>query len=113
MIATYSRLPSRAEIVAKNLDISTDLRQLLEELTVDQPLDTEILEISYRDHDPNRSQRLAAGFAEGYLQYRTTGATAQIQQSEEKIQRSGRLQSPREHQTEPARLPVDSCGGGA
>ena len=117
-MATEAQLMSSvqvAEIVAKNLEISTDLRQLLEELTVDQPLETEILEISYRDPDPNRAQRLATGFAQGYLQYRTTGATAQIQQSEEKIQREldalqlrlGKIQ------TELARLPVDSLRRGS
>jgi len=117
-MATEAQLMSSvqvAEIVAENLKISTDLRQLLEELTVDQPLETEILEISYRDPDPNRAQRLATGFAQGYLQYRTTGATAQIQQSEEKIQREldalqlrlGKIQ------TELARLPEDSLRRGS
>ena len=117
-MATEAQLMSSvqvAEIVAENLEISTDLRQLLEELTVDQPLETEILEISYRDPDPNRAQRLATGFAQGYLQYRTTGATAQIQQSEDKIQREldalqlrlGKIQ------TELARLPEDSLRRGS
>ena len=117
-MATEAQLMSSvqvAEIVAKNLKISTDPRQLLEELTVDQPSDTEILEISYRDPDPNRAQRLATGFAQGYLQYRTTGATAQIQQSEDKIQREldalqlrlGKIQ------TELARLPEDSLRRGS
>ncbi len=112
-MATEAQLMSSvqvAEIVATNLKIAADPRQLLEELTVDQPADTEILEISYRDPDPNRAQRVVTGFAEGYLQYRRAGAAEQIQNSAEEIQREldalelriGKIQN------ELARLPDDS-----
>ena len=46
--------------------------------SVDQPTDTEILDVTYRDPDPVRARRLAMGFAEGYLQFREAAASKLI-----------------------------------
>jgi capsular exopolysaccharide synthesis family protein len=72
-----------AEIVANNLDVSGPPRQLLNNLTVDQRSDTEILEINYRDPDPSQAQRVAMGFAEAYLQFRKETVTEAILRSAE------------------------------
>jgi capsular exopolysaccharide synthesis family protein len=67
-----------AKVVADNLGIEGDPRDLLADLEVDQPTDTEILDVTYRDPDPIRAQRLANGFAEGYLQFREAAASELI-----------------------------------
>ena len=80
-LATEAELISSvavAGIVADNLGIEGDPRDLLPSLEVDQPTDTEILEVSYRDPDPVRARRLATGFAEGYLQFREAAASKLI-----------------------------------
>jgi polysaccharide biosynthesis transport protein len=72
-LATESELVNSvavAEIVAKNLNIAVPPSDLLNNLSVDQPTDTEILEVAYRDPSPQEAQRMAKGFAEAYLQYR-------------------------------------------
>jgi capsular exopolysaccharide synthesis family protein len=80
-LATEAELISSvavAGIVADNLGIEDDPRDLLGNLEVDQPTDTEILEVSYRDPNPGRARRLAAGFAEAYLQFREAAASKLI-----------------------------------
>src|SRR3990170_2852336 len=80
-LATEAELVSSvvvAQIVAKNPDTQGDPSKLLGDLSVDQPTDTEILDISYRDPDPVRAQRLATGFAQGYLEYRRDVASREI-----------------------------------
>ena len=80
-LATEAELISSvavAEIVAENLGIGDDPRDLLASLDVDQPTDTEILEVSYRDPNPVRARRLATGFADGYLQFREAEASKLI-----------------------------------
>jgi capsular exopolysaccharide synthesis family protein len=80
-LATEAELISSvavAEIVAENLGIGDDPRDLLASLDVDQPTDTEILEVSYRDPNPARARRLATGFADGYLQFREAEASKLI-----------------------------------
>jgi capsular exopolysaccharide synthesis family protein len=80
-LATEAELISSvavASIVADNLGIEGDPRDLLEELSVDQPTDTEILQVSYRDPDPVQARRLATGFAEAYLQFREAAASKLI-----------------------------------
>jgi capsular exopolysaccharide synthesis family protein len=67
-----------AKVVADNLGIKGDPRDLLADLEVDQPTDTEILDLTYRNPDPVRAQRLAMGFAEGYLQFREAAASKLI-----------------------------------
>ena len=67
-----------AEVVADNLGIKGDPKDLIADLEVDQPTDTEILDMTYRDPDPVRAQRLAMGFAEGYLQFREAAASKLI-----------------------------------
>jgi polysaccharide biosynthesis transport protein len=64
--------------VAENLGIGDDPRDLLASLDVDQPTDTEILEVSYRDPNPVRARRLATGFADGYLEFREAEASKLI-----------------------------------
>ena len=80
-LATEAELISSvavARIVSMNLNIEDDPSTLLANLAVDQPTDTEIIEISYSDPDPIRARRLAMGFAEGYLEFREAAASKVI-----------------------------------
>jgi len=80
-LATEAELISSlavAQVVAENLGIEADPRALLEDLSVDQPTDTEILQVSYRDPNPARARRVATGFADGYLQFREAEASKLI-----------------------------------
>jgi capsular exopolysaccharide synthesis family protein len=88
-LATESHLVASvavAQIVATNLNISGPPRELLNALSVDNPTDTEILQVAYRHPDPLQAQRLAMGFAQAYLQYREETATRAILKSAETIQ---------------------------
>jgi capsular exopolysaccharide synthesis family protein len=66
-----------AEIVADNLGLDSS-SELVGDVSVDQPTDTEILGISYRHIDPQEARRRAQAFAEGYLEYRQGAATAEV-----------------------------------
>ena len=98
-----------AQIVAQNLDIQGDPRALLADLSVDQPTDTEILEVNYRDPEPVRAQRLAMGFAEGYLQFREEAASKLVlEEARDLDERISALeQRLRRVQADLARLPDD------
>ena len=88
-LATESELVSSvavAQIVATNLNIPGPPRDLLGDLSVDNPAETEILEIGYSDEIPRQAQRIAMGFAEAYLQFREETATRAILESAEAIQ---------------------------
>jgi capsular exopolysaccharide synthesis family protein len=87
-LATEAELVSSvavAQIVARNLGIGSDPRDLLASLAVDQPTDTEILEVSYRDPVPVQARRLATGFAEGYLEFREAAASKLILERAEEL----------------------------
>ena len=89
-LATEAQLASSvavAEIVAQDLDIAGDPADLLANLEVDQPADTEILELTYRDADPVTAQLMAQGFADGYLEYRSETVSARLEDSAEAVQR--------------------------
>ena len=88
-LATESELVSSvavAQIVATNLNIPGPPRDLLGDLSVDNPENTEILEISYSDSIPRQAQRISMGFAEAYLQFREETANKAILESAEAIQ---------------------------
>jgi capsular exopolysaccharide synthesis family protein len=88
-LATESELVSSvavAQIVATNLNLTERPRDLLGNLSVDNPAETEILEISYSDPIPRQAQRISMGFAEAYLQFREETATRAILKSGEAIQ---------------------------
>jgi capsular exopolysaccharide synthesis family protein len=68
-----------ARIVADNLGVAGPATVLLDNVAVQQPADTEILQIGYRDPDPTKARRLAAGFAEGYLEFREAAALKEIE----------------------------------
>jgi polysaccharide biosynthesis transport protein len=88
-LATEAELVSSvavAQIVATNLNIPGPPRDLLGDLSVDNPAETEILEIGYSDEIPRQAQRIAMGFAEAYLQFREETATRAILESAEAIQ---------------------------
>jgi tyrosine-protein kinase len=88
-LATESELVSSAavaQIVSTNLNIPGPPRDLLRHLSVDNPAETEILEISYRDPIPRQAQRVSMGFAEAYLQFREETANKAILESAETIQ---------------------------
>ena len=104
-----------ADIVADNLKIQADPRDLLANLSVDQPTDTEILEVTYRDSVPVEARRLATGFAQAYLQYRRTTATEKVTKAAQALQvELGALQRRLEAiEKELARLADDEPGRGA
>jgi polysaccharide biosynthesis transport protein len=88
-LATESELVSSvavAQIVATNLNLSGRPQALLDNLSVDNPADTDILNVAYRDPSPQQAQRISMGFAEGYLQFREETATRAILKSAEGIQ---------------------------
>jgi capsular exopolysaccharide synthesis family protein len=70
-----------AETAAENLGFQGQPRELLTNLSVDQPAETDILEVAYRYPDPKEAQRRAAAFASAYLEYRTGTVTEVIQES--------------------------------
>jgi succinoglycan biosynthesis transport protein ExoP len=112
-MATESQLMAStqvAEIAARRLGITADPRILLDDLTVEQEPDTEILEVRYRAPDPARAQRLASAFARSYLGFRKATAIGQIEQAAEDIQREIEALEARllEVQRQIARLPVTS-----
>jgi polysaccharide biosynthesis transport protein len=89
-LATESELVSSvavAGIVADDLNIPESPGDLLGGLSVAQPTDTEILEISYRHPDPREAQRRADAFARAYLDYRTETATEAILMAAENTRR--------------------------
>jgi capsular exopolysaccharide synthesis family protein len=67
-----------ADIVSQQLGFDGPARQLLGPLVVDQPADTEILIIGYRDADPFVAQEFASAFAEAYLKFRTDTVTEAV-----------------------------------
>jgi polysaccharide biosynthesis transport protein len=77
-----------AAIVVDNLRLDEGPRQLLRDLEVHSPGDTEIITISYTHEEPGEAQRRARGFVEAYFEYRhrtlTEGlvATAEAAQAE-------------------------------
>ncbi|HEX2404940.1 MAG TPA: alpha/beta hydrolase, partial [Acidimicrobiia bacterium] len=88
-MATESELVSSvavAQIVANDLNIPGPPRDLLGDLSVDNPEDTEILEIGYSDSNPRQAQRISMAFAQAYLQFREETATRAILESAEAIQ---------------------------
>jgi len=88
-LATDSELIASAavaEIVAENVGFTGSPSDLLSNVSVDQPMDTAILEVGYRDPNPLQAQRMAAAFAEAYLQYREETVTDAIRRSAEAIE---------------------------
>lgn len=88
-MATESELVSSvavAQIVATDLNIPGPPRDLLGDLSVDNPAETEILEIGYSDSNPRQAQRISMAFAQAYLQFREETATRAILESAEAIQ---------------------------
>jgi capsular exopolysaccharide synthesis family protein len=75
-----------ARVAAKRLDID-DSRQILGNVLVRVAPNTEILEVYYSDTDPERAQRAAQAFAEGYLQYRRQEALNEIVSLSNEFQR--------------------------
>ncbi|MGZ8567265.1 MAG: Wzz/FepE/Etk N-terminal domain-containing protein, partial [Actinomycetota bacterium] len=75
-----------AAIVSEDLGISGNPQDLLSDLSIDQPTDTEILEITYRDADPATARRLATGFAQAYLEYRRTTAAQEVAKSAQSLE---------------------------
>jgi len=70
-----------ARIAATRLGYEGAPRTLLDNLSVDQPTDTDIIDISYRNPSPAEARRRAAAFASAYLEFRTRTATAAIDET--------------------------------
>jgi polysaccharide biosynthesis transport protein len=68
-----------ASLVAKNLSLQESTNTLLENLGVTVPTNTEILQISYSSPKAADAQRIAAGFATAYIQYRTQQDVKQVE----------------------------------
>jgi capsular polysaccharide biosynthesis protein/Mrp family chromosome partitioning ATPase len=63
-----------ATTVAKRLKLDRDPKDLVNRLTVENPIGTLILNISFSASTPERAQAGAQAFAQAYLDYRRTGA---------------------------------------
>ncbi len=63
-----------ATTVAKRLKLDKDPKDLVNRLTVDNPVGTLILNISFAASTPERAQAGAQAFAQAYLDYRRTNA---------------------------------------
>src|SRR5664279_620928 len=63
-----------ASTVAKRLKLDKDPKDLVNRLTVDNPIGTLILNISFAASTPERAQAGAQAFAQAYLDYRRTNA---------------------------------------
>ena len=85
-----------ASTVKKNLDLAAPADSLLGGLNVAVETNTEVLQIQYSDVDPAHAERMAQGFAEAYLQFRSLQAVedvkaqldakeAQVTQAEEEL----------------------------
>ena len=66
-------------------DLTAD--ELLENVTVAVPVNTQILEISYKDADPATAEKVSQAFADSYLEFRHERAQQQI------TEQSGQLQA--------------------
>jgi len=66
-------------------DLTVD--ELLENVTVAVPVNTQILEISYKDADPATAEKVSQAFADAYLEFRHDRALQQI------TEQSGQLQA--------------------
>jgi capsular exopolysaccharide synthesis family protein len=75
-----------AIIVTERTESSEAPRTLLGDLSVDQPTDTDILEIAYRDADPETARDFANAFAQAYLEYRESIADEAVAQAREAIE---------------------------
>ncbi len=59
-----------AGLVAKNLKLTKTNKEILKNLSVTVPLDTQILDFKYTDQSPAVAQRVAQSFITNYLAYR-------------------------------------------
>jgi capsular exopolysaccharide synthesis family protein len=75
-----------AQIVAEDIGFEGSPATLLPNLSVDQPTDTEILEILYSDANPVRARRLATGFAQAYLEFREGVASKEILEKAQELE---------------------------
>jgi capsular exopolysaccharide synthesis family protein len=75
-----------AQIVAKDLNLDASLHELLAGLTIDVPVDTQILEFHYTDPSPAVAQARADGFANAYLDFRQRQLLDQLQAAVQPIQ---------------------------
>jgi capsular exopolysaccharide synthesis family protein len=68
-----------ATIVKDNLALSESTTTLLDNLTVSVPANTQILQIDYSSPNATQAQKVAQGFADGYLQYSKDVAVKRVQ----------------------------------
>ncbi|MDP8977804.1 MAG: Wzz/FepE/Etk N-terminal domain-containing protein, partial [Actinomycetota bacterium] len=80
--------------VKRTIGYRGSIDDLLEQLSVEAPTDTEILELSFRAADPARARQGAQAFGEAYLGYRQrlaqAATEAQVRRLERKLLRRGR-----------------------
>jgi len=63
-----------AKLAAEELDARTSPTDLLEQISVSVPTNTQILEITFSDPDPAAAQDGAQAFADAYLEFKTSQA---------------------------------------
>ena len=61
-----------AATVIHDLHLDDSPEKLLVGLSTDVPLNTQVLDITYSDVNPERAKRLSQGFADAYVKYRQT-----------------------------------------
>jgi capsular exopolysaccharide synthesis family protein len=75
-----------ADMVIKSLHVAAKPDQVLAALSVNVPVDSEVLEFTYSDHRPQIAQRRADAFAEAYLEFRRQQLLDELVGSERFIQ---------------------------
>jgi polysaccharide biosynthesis transport protein len=75
-----------ADIAQRTIGGTTSAQDLLQHLSVDVVLDSDVMQIGYSDPDPNRAALLANAFAQAYLQYRKDILVGQLEPALHSIQ---------------------------
>jgi succinoglycan biosynthesis transport protein ExoP len=75
-----------ARVARDELQLGIPLKQLIDPLSVEVPVDTEILEFHYVERRPREARRRAQAFAEAYLMYRRQQSLSEQTAAERSIQ---------------------------
>jgi capsular exopolysaccharide synthesis family protein len=82
--------PAVAKVMADKLKLSENPVDLLRNLAVDVPVETEIIDFIYSDQDPREAQRRVEAFADAYLEFRREKLVQDASASRESLQAQAR-----------------------
>lgn len=75
------KLETVAERVVKSLDLDTKPKDLLDEIKTEIEANSNIVDITASDGDPDKAAAIATGFAEEYANFRSQSARSSLQQA--------------------------------